>query len=320
MKEKSLHSSLMEAMRDKIPNNSQLANRLMDILYIGKEAVYRRLRGEVHFSLQEASIISEKMGISLDGLTGVISSRSRPFSFKMTKYADPEEIDYHMANEFVYFLKDIEKEPATEMGVAAKMFHDTLHLKYKYITRFYLFKWMYQYDNLTVVKKFENIAGTTRILDILAQMREAYLHIKNTYYILDRQIFQNLVDDIKYFEIIGLIDKKGVELLKNDLISLANDLEAMAAKGVNEIGNKVYIYISNINFEAGFSYIESQKYKLSLVRAFTLYDISSMDHFTLENSMKWMQSLKRASTLISESGEIQRMNFFKVQREIINTL
>ncbi len=39
------------------------------------------------------------------------------------------------------------------------------------------------------------------------------------------------------------------------------------------------------------------------------------------NSLKdWIQSLKKFSTMISESGEMQRIQFFNRQREIINTL
>ena len=40
-----LNNNLIEAMRIRIPDGTNLANVLMDILYIGKEAVYRRLRG-----------------------------------------------------------------------------------------------------------------------------------------------------------------------------------------------------------------------------------------------------------------------------------
>ena len=46
----------------------ELADMLMDTLYIGKEAVYRRLRGEVPFTLQESALISRKLGISLTKL------------------------------------------------------------------------------------------------------------------------------------------------------------------------------------------------------------------------------------------------------------
>lgn len=39
------NSELIKAMNEKLPNGTNLANTLIDMLYLGKEAVYRRLRG-----------------------------------------------------------------------------------------------------------------------------------------------------------------------------------------------------------------------------------------------------------------------------------
>lgn len=44
-----LSTGIIEAVKTKLPQKDNLANTLMDILYIGKEATYRRLRGEVPF-------------------------------------------------------------------------------------------------------------------------------------------------------------------------------------------------------------------------------------------------------------------------------
>ena len=54
------NTNLIEAMKEKLPLKGKLADMLMDTLYIGKEAVYRRLRGEVPFTLQEAALVSRK--------------------------------------------------------------------------------------------------------------------------------------------------------------------------------------------------------------------------------------------------------------------
>ena len=61
------NSELIKAMNEKLPNGTNLANTLIDMLYLGKEAVYRRLRGEVPFTLAEADL--PKNG-SIAGQTG----------------------------------------------------------------------------------------------------------------------------------------------------------------------------------------------------------------------------------------------------------
>lgn len=64
-----LNTSLIEAVKEKLPLKENLANLLIDTLYIGKEAIYRRLRGEVPFTLEEAALISRKLGVSLDNVS-----------------------------------------------------------------------------------------------------------------------------------------------------------------------------------------------------------------------------------------------------------
>lgn len=313
-----LSENLIKELKFRVPSNSELVNKLSNILCLEKEAIYRRIRGEVKFSLEEASVISYRMGLSLDSLNGT-SVLKRPFMFKMINYANPQEIDYELINEFIAFLEYIKDSPDTEIGTAAKLIPDAIHLNYQHISRFYLFKWIYQYDN-TNIKKYKDVRGANKILEILGDMKNLLQHIKNAYYIFDQKIFENVVDDIKYFENIGLVSYNDIELLKDDLYTCLDDIELLASKGENHLGNKTEVYLSNLNFEAGFSYVKSEDYKLSTVRAFTMYDISSSDVVAFENSLKWMQSLKRASLLISESGEVARTNFFNRQREIVSAL
>ena len=78
-----LNTNLIEVMKEKIPDGGNLANTLMDILYIGKEAVYRRLRGEVPFTLNEASIISKKLGVSLDQIVGISYTNNAMFDLNI---------------------------------------------------------------------------------------------------------------------------------------------------------------------------------------------------------------------------------------------
>lgn len=101
---------------------------------------------------------------------------------------------------------------------------------------------------------------------------------------------------------------------------LIDELEGLAAKGKTETGNTVRIYISHINFEANYGYLESAPLQLSLIRVYSINSITTRDSEMFQGLKDWIQSLKKFSTLISESGEMQRIQFFKQQREIVSTL
>ena len=65
-----LNTGLIEALKEKLPPKTNLANLLMDTLYIGREAIYRRLRGEVPFTLEEGVLVSGSMGVCLAHVAG----------------------------------------------------------------------------------------------------------------------------------------------------------------------------------------------------------------------------------------------------------
>ena len=94
MKDVSLYESFLAELRKKIPQGAKLTNTLVDMLYIEREAVYRRLRGEVPFTFMEVMTIAKELGISLDNLTETDTCKSRPFQLKLVEYANPLDADF----------------------------------------------------------------------------------------------------------------------------------------------------------------------------------------------------------------------------------
>ena len=145
-------------------------------------------------------------------------------------------------------------------------------------------------------------------------------HIHSVDYIWDNMIFSHLVNDIQYFCSIHLITDEDKDMLKEELFLLIDEMEELSARGKSKAGNDVKIYISNINFEATYSYLDTSSTQLSLIRIYSINSITTQDQEMFRGLKEWIQSLKKFSTLISESGEMQRIQFFKQQREIVSIL
>ena len=56
------NTNLIEAMKEKLPLKGKLADMLMDNLYISQKGGYNYISGEVPFTLQEAALVSRKLG------------------------------------------------------------------------------------------------------------------------------------------------------------------------------------------------------------------------------------------------------------------
>ena len=75
-----------------------------------------------------------------------------------------------------------------------------------------------------------------------------------------------------------------------------DELEELAINGKTADGNRVRIYVSNINFEATYSYVDTYNLKLSLIRIYSINSITTMDNEIFCTLKEWIQSLKKFST------------------------
>ncbi|HBA30136.1 MAG TPA: hypothetical protein DCZ45_06120, partial [Parabacteroides goldsteinii] len=170
------------------------------------------------------------------------------------------------------------------------------------------------------VKYFSELNLSEELKHAQKAFVEASTYIQTTNYIWDSMMFNYLVNDIKYFASIHLITEEEVTKLQEELLRLLDDLETIASRGKFDSGKDIHIYISNINFEATYSFVETSSLQLSLIRIFSINSITSRDKEMCKNLKEWIQSLRKFSTMISESGEMQRIQFFKKQRELVEKM
>ncbi|NDV47599.1 hypothetical protein D0T49_11120 [Paludibacter sp. 221] len=318
MKKNSPYEKFVEIIKEKFPERGRLANVLMDMLLLEKEAIYRRLRGEVPFTFSEIVTIARNLDISLDNIVGAGSSKDRPFLMRLIDFENPSEIDYQLQEHYAGMLRVAKKEHDSEVCTATNNIPINLSMAYDYIYRFQRMKWHYQLGKNQ--KKFNEIIIPERVMKMNRQSLSDIREIAKTYYIWNDQTIRSLVKDIKYFQNIRFVTEEEVGLLKEDIFNFIDDFEKLALNGGYGNGKDVYIFISNLNFETSYTFIQTSEYYLSIIRSFTLNDTISLDKAVFDRIKKWMQSLIRTSTLISESNEVQRILFFDEQRKIADTL
>lgn len=315
-----IHGRLLYAIKGRLPQN-HIAGKLMDLLCIGKEAVYRRLRGEVYFSLEEVATIALEFGISIDDI--IVSSNhpnNRTFQYKTTEFVDLSEDDYYQMEEWVQVLKNIVQSPTLEVGEAGNALDHVFIYSHIHLCHFYHFRWKYQHKGFGAVKHFKEIGIAERHRNLQLQHMELSKQVKKTCYVWDYMIFQYIVNDIIYFRDICLLDKDDVENIKKDLKCLLDDLELIAERGCYETGNAVQLYISELNANETYSYYQCESFNLAMVKTFTLSALSSLNMQTTNEIRDLILSQKRQATLISASGEMQRIKFFRKQREILEAI
>ena len=307
-------------MQERITHKATLVNTITELLGIDKDAVYRRLRGEVAFSFAEMALIARRFGISLDVLAGIETAQCKSIRLAFTKHIDPSEVDYAMFDEYINALKFIKDEPETKIIDGGNLIPNYLYFDYDYLTRVYMFKWS-QHSYFGKSLPFHEVVIPERMRDLQIQSCFYARHIKSTTYVWDSRIFELFVSTVKFYAKVRLIREEDVALIKNDLAALLNEIEEIAVTGkYKDTENEVLIYVGDIHADSNFGYIESKNMRISQYKAFVFNAFSSFESLFSDEIISWLQSAQRLTTLISVSGEKTRTEFFNTQRELIDTL
>ena len=310
----------IETLYKKYQRKTELIQALMDLLFIEREAVYRRLRREVLFSVYEMAKISKAWNISLDAIMGT-NSGNIPFQLQQMNCINPSKDELEQFRHILQILQSIKDYPDTEFMEICNKLPYQITAGYEYLNRFCLFKCIYQYGNDTEVVPFSKTVISSEKAQYTTEYDKVIKQVPSSSFIFDRRLFEILVSNIRYFYSIRLITAEEKDLIKKDLFNLLDYLLDAANNGCYpETKKKVSLYISEINIGTNYSYTFSKEVQICYVHVFEKYKIYTIEKEMVTNFRRWMQLKKRSSIKISVVNERCRIEYFAKQRQIVDTL
>lgn len=320
------NQKLIATIKERISQKSLQVKLLTDVALLGKEAAYRRLRGEIPFSFAEACIISRHLGISLDNISDVAVRNDRPV-FELRTLPQDNIIDNHseyyngiVAGEHEWFEQSLHEGSTQYVMAAYNTIPHALFFPYPNLSRFRIFKMAYQMQSHPRQDMFSRIAIPDNMNERLKKVSDKVRSQTEMTFILGRQVFTVIVSQIQFFYGLNLLTPEDVEKLKGELLDMISDMEKFATYGKTSEGKNVWIYLSNIDFEDNYTYAKSNNSERAFLDIYQMYSLVSTDPSVCEMQRKWIESLRKYSTLISVSGERERNLFFDKQRKIIGEL
>ncbi len=317
------NEAFVEVLKSKILKKTQLADFIAETLSIEKETAYRRLRGGTMFTFSEVAILAKKLNFSVDEII-LNAEKETPITNMMLKsyYSEKRtEVDEWEAMS-VNYIKEFAEEADSEFGMALKSIPFPVLLPYKNISKYYKFKYLQHENNPSRAIPFKEVKLTDWGDETVQNTQHMFHKISHTIYIWDKKIIPIIIDDIRYFKSIGLIEEDEIKEVKRELFLMIDELESVASKGVfDDTGNKCDIYISDEDIDSTYTYLWSEKICLSILITHLFYSIMSYNNKGKCKEVRdWITSMKYNSTLISGTGGKERVLFFKQQREVIETL
>jgi len=320
MAEDDLLDIFINTLYKKINTRSELVHFIADTLMIEKVSASRRLNKKVYFSINEMGILSRRLGISLDSLL----LNDNQFSFT-APYRLISPMSYKSINSLVKKIETIRNQlnDLYEYGAFFSFPPIEFLAPYPNLSKFAYFKWGYYHVNSDEFSKFSLWKMPDEIIQINSWIMDIYNKLEKVLYIWDISTICDFVRDINYMHSIYLLDERDIKHLKNELHEMLNSIEQVA-DGYGTSGllkpEKIELYVSNVHSGADYSYFISSDKGYCNFRNFFIESNYSDDYNSCIQIRQWMNSLKKVSTLISESGIRERKIFFKEQHSIVDTL
>lgn len=312
--------NLVSAIKDVLPDKTNVAIYLMDLLSLGKEAVYRRLRGAVSFDIEESALISKDLNISLDHIIGMKSKDKAVFSLNLIQRPDIQEDYCRFIDNYIHAFHRLKPYSNSKSYSAYNVIPFSFYTPYDLISKFYWYKWLYQMQGFENTLKFSEFTLPQKISDVHKRFTEESRFVENSSFVLSRDMFISLAKDVDFFLRLNLLTKEEVQQIKSELLDLLTNLESIAASGVWNGGKEISFYLSNLNFESSYTYLECSDFELSILRVFSFGSIHSFKNQVCEVHKDWLNSLRRSSTLISQSGDVHRAEYFNEQKILLDAI
>jgi len=310
---------IFDAIRNRV-GDYKLAKSVGETLGISDDGAYRRIRGTTELTYSEIRKLSQRFGISIDKIMDIPSIyRQLRYQYHNQNYFAMEDIDIRMSGDYIVAIRAAAKNPYSEFGMATNTL--TLHTRIAnpLLFRFFILKWMYQYGGPDKALPFSKITFPKELMDHHKQYTELIKTIKYTFIIVQECALQNIVNDIRYFREIRLLSDDDIAALKESLYVAFRRNEQLAINGEYDTGNKVDFYVSGLYLDSSYSYLISEKLYITMIDAYTVGAVTSLDEEAGTLLKQWMKSLKSTSTLITGS-ERSRMQFFDRQYKCIDQL
>ena len=318
MPDNTIQQRLLGMVQDQIPDKYSLVFELSELLGISTDSVYRRLRCETLMDITEIQKICLHYNISFDSVCGCEGSGLISFQYKPIK----ELSDFNnwlsiLAND-LKALQNKENVHVIYAAIDIPIFHNFRFPLVSYFKSLYWLKSITNHPDFQDVKFSLNKISDEFVLKGQA-MHQLYAAVPST------EIWTDLIT----YSLIRQIDfywDSGEFATKDDALALCSDVEkefeylnASARAGSKtpdkpkKVNDKVnfLLYDCDIEIATNCVFVINDNHKTVYLSTQTFNIIKTSNEIFVEESYRWLNSLLKKSTLISDVGEKQRNLFFK---------
>jgi len=315
----SIQDYLFRHIREKLPPETSLSDAVADLLHLSNDSAYRRIRGETPLVLEEAKILCETFGISLDRL---LNAKENTVSFSTFSLNNEDYSFKKYLQDILYNLNLVASSGHSQIIYLTKDFGMFYNFLYRPLFAFRYFFWMKSIlqHPAFVSLKFSMDGLTGEIEDLGRQIIKAYNAIASTE-IWNTECVNSTIAQIEYYREAGYFSSE--EDIEKIYAALREAIEHLRLQA--ETGSKFYPGenpdYQKSNFQLYYNRIAlGDNTILAIVNGkkilYLNYDVLNymvtQDEAFCNDVYSKLQTIIKRATILSSVSEKQRNMFFNI--------
>lgn len=321
---KSFQENFVSILNQVVSEHNSLADEISDILEISLDGVYRRLRCDTRFSLDETVSLCLHFNIPLELLN---QKANKGVTFYVNQLEGTKESYLLYLKNMLDGMKRMNSSEESKVTFAAEDIPVFYHFGFKHLRKFKMAYWMKSLMNISEMQYIEYDE-----IEILPEMEEVSIEIFDTFCkthtteIWTHETIHSTLKQIKFYWDAGFInDIKSIDLILKDFLAMLKVIQRNAALGfkfVNEsMGKATYeLYLSDLMIGNNSIMVEYTDLAESYISYSGFNFMLTTNQVFNEQNKQWLNNIISKSTLISKVAEKQRFQFFKYLQEEVQNL
>jgi hypothetical protein len=316
-----IQKELFEEIQKRLSAQHSLVDTVSEVLGVGIDSAYRRIRGEKLLSIKETSVLCRRFKISFDRLTDVRDERRFDCVYRPVNLSIPD--DYY---EYMLAMSNSSEKLKTSPGssmLMSAMDIPMMHiLTQKELTFFKLYTWSQSvYNYAGRLDDFIKEINTPKITACFQKIIGNYELVPSSEIWMDDTILTTL-RLIGYYLDIGCFSNKNFPLLLcEQVMNILNRLQNWTKTGQKgERETPFRFYVSEMNLENTYLLMKRPETSNCLVKLFTINSLNIFDQKFCRETEEWLNRLAQRSTLLCGSSEKERIRFFNAQQQKVRFL
>lgn len=302
---------------EQLPEGVKLVDFIADLVHLSKEACYRRIRCEVEFTLSEVVVISKALNINLTSL--IIREGGEKVTCNLRVLQEENLVDslIKKLEADINILESFNFKNQCKVFLVCKNIPELLCFNSEGLLKLHLLKMQLNQGKLKPIT-FDQLELTSIFEKVQKKYWAALEEFKLVVY-LGPDIIMGLLHDIEFFSKTNLLTSNNKQQLIQELYDSLAILSNIGSTGKFK-DKDIDLYISHMAIEVSQVYLRSKELETTILGLEFPNTLLSFDQSFNATQSHQLNIIRRTSTLITKSGEVEKVAYLNKQRSILDVV